>query len=104
MTWMILGSDTEYTAGYAEARFARVVAGMTAQQAKRLLGEPLFESDSIRPFLETGPQGGAPRASERSPRFLWYSRSGSLHFAYAVRMLEISDGRVVRVYSSDYWD
>jgi hypothetical protein len=79
--------DTEYAAGLTRASWGKVQLGMSEQQVKALIGEPL----EVDTYADSG------------ERFLRYSRSpSSTH--YWRYWIVVQDDRVVQKKKEIYWD
>lgn len=88
---LALGQDTEYAPKYSEAKFKRIIPGMTKAEVLELVGEP----------LSTRADAG-PSSSHRS-EYWWYSRSPSnTHFHH--RYLVFAGDRVTEVGHEFYVD
>jgi hypothetical protein len=84
---LLLGEDTYYSAGYSDSAFRKVKIGMTKDQVRALLGEPLSEY----PIVEGGREGW---------RYSW--KRTDTH--YRARVVIFKDGRVVKVRAHFYVD
>lgn len=79
---------TEYSAGYSDRGFRQVRVGMTEQQVRELIGEPL-DTYSVRHSLDD---------------VGWrYARSPRSH-SYHVRVVLFKTGRVSRIFRDYYVD
>lgn len=90
---MMLTEDTVYAAGYSDAAFRRVKAGMTADTVVSILGEPLRIRTDLFPFRT--------RAVEMSDECWAYTVSPG-NTDYRQRRIFFSNG-IVSVKESSIW-
>ncbi|MCP4003231.1 MAG: hypothetical protein GY725_03455 [bacterium] len=108
--WFVAGRHTLYTSQFTENGFSQIAPGTTENEVRMLVGAPFFETPALwpyrkygRPNLTAAELGSLVFRSDDS-RFLWYSRPGPLHFAYELRVVEVSGDRVEQIFAHDQWD
>lgn len=83
---LIFGDDTVYATAYSEAAFRRIAIGMTEDQVRALLGEPL--GMRVQPFGRTS----------------WWFTTSPHDKSYRQRAVVFQDGLVTQILHEFYVD
>ena len=85
-----MGEDTEYTNGYTEAGFRKIVQGMTVEEVHEILGPPHGRWDTSK----------NKNGTEYGERWSWSPGSEN----YRCRTILFKEDRVERIHSEFYVD
>ncbi|MFT3711454.1 MAG: outer membrane protein assembly factor BamE [Archangium sp.] len=84
---VVFKPDTVFAAGYSPWKFRRVKLGMSRDEVKSLLGEPLSRADAAS-----------------SDEEYWYFSTSPSGAKYHIRVVQFAHGRVTRISSEFYVD